>query len=115
MSNNNSKSDNLTTYNANGTVILTPALAEKLSETNNAYANHVVVTTVNPDSPTVAWTEVDKNELYLPYSANRIPSSKVVGDIKARVLDNAVNIIKCEIFKIIIITKGIIIIIRIRS
>ena len=44
----------ITDYNTNGTVILTPALANKLAgDGNGKFTKHVIVTSVNPEAPNV--------------------------------------------------------------
>ena len=51
MSNNQST---IADYNTNGTVILTPALANKLAgDGNSKFAKHVIVTSVNHEAPNV--------------------------------------------------------------
>ena len=51
MSNNQST---IADYNTNGTVILTPALANKLAgDGNSKFAKHVIVASVNHEAPNV--------------------------------------------------------------
>ena len=76
MSEETPKSVNPVSYDSTGTVYLTPSLANRMTS-----ADHVIVTTVDPDTPNVKWSEVDKDSLQRPYSNKRVPSSKIVGDI----------------------------------
>ena len=76
MSEETPKIVNPVSYDSTGTVYLTPSLANRMTS-----ADHVIVTTVDPDTPNVKWSEVDKDSLQRPYSNKRVPSSKIVGDI----------------------------------
>ena len=88
MSNNQST---IADYNTNGTVILTPALANKLAgDGNSKFAKHVIVTSVNPEAPNVQWNEVDK--LQLTHLSSRVPSSKLVYDIQQSTYSNTNSI-----------------------
>lgn len=76
MSEETPKIVNSVSYDSTGTVYLTSSLANRM-----ARADHVIVTTSDPDTPNVKWSEVDKDTLQRPYSSRRVPSSKIVGDI----------------------------------
>lgn len=88
MSNNQST---IADYNTNGTVILTPALANKLAgDGNSKFAKHVIVTSVNHEAPNVQWQDVDR--LQLTQLSSRVPSSKLVYDIQQSTYSNTNSI-----------------------